>query len=67
LEALAFERDCSVAALVRQSIDDLIQKVDESILVQKRRRAAAAAGRFHSGQTDISENHDDYLVLAYSL
>jgi hypothetical protein len=25
----------------------------------------AAAGRFHSGKSDIAVNHDDYLAEAY--
>ena len=65
LEALAFERGCSTADLIRQSIDDLIRETGERTLAEKRRRAIAAAGRYHSGQTDISVNHDDYLVQAF--
>ena len=34
-------------------------------LQELRRRAAAAAGRFRSGLTDLSSNHDKYLEEAY--
>jgi hypothetical protein len=33
---------------------------------ERRRRALAAAGRFRSGKSDISINHDKYLEDAYS-
>jgi len=31
-----------------------------------RRRAIAAAGRFHSGTGDLAARHDDYLTEAFS-
>ena len=33
---------------------------------ERRRRAAAVAGRFHSGSADLSSNHDKHLEEAYS-
>lgn len=33
---------------------------------ERRRRAIAAAGRFKSGPSDVSTNHDKYLEDAYS-
>ncbi len=33
---------------------------------ERRRRAIAAAGRFRSGVSDVSTNHDKYLEDAYS-
>ncbi len=65
LKSLAAARKSSVADLIRQSVDHLIQQsaaVDEA---ERRRRAIAAAGRFHSGQHDISVEHDQYLAKAY--
>lgn len=37
----------------------------EEIDAEERRRAIAAAGRFHSGASDISAKHDKYLVEAF--
>ena len=65
LKSLAAARKSSVADLIRQSIDHLIRQsatVDEA---ERRRRAIAAAGRFHSGQHDVSVEHDHYLARAY--
>lgn len=35
--------------------------------VERRRRAIAAAGRFRSGLTDLSKEHDKYLDDAYAV
>jgi hypothetical protein len=65
LKALAAVHRVSVAELIRQSVDDLLRKTAGVDTAERRRRAVAAAGRFRSGQNDISINHDDYLVEAY--
>jgi hypothetical protein len=38
---------------------------ENMVTAQMRQRAASAAGRFHSGLSDISGKHDDYLLTAY--
>lgn len=35
------------------------------VTAQMRQRAVAAAGRFHSGYSDISDKHDEHLVTSY--
>ena len=65
LKALAAARQSTVAGLIRQSIDHLIQQSDIVDDTERRRRAIAAAGRFHSGQADVSVHHDQYLAEAY--
>jgi len=65
LKALAAARRTSVAELIRQSVDDLLLKTTSVDAAERRRRAIAAAGRFRSGETDISTSHDTYLVEAY--
>ena len=65
IKTLAMKRNTSVAELIRRSVDELLQKAVGADLAERRRRALAAAGRFHSGKTDISTNHDDYLAEAY--
>jgi predicted transcriptional regulator len=65
LKALAAARRTSVAKLIRQSVDELLRHAGGIDAADRRRRAIAAAGRFHSGQGDISTNHDDYLTEAY--
>jgi len=61
LKNLASMRQVSVAQLIRQSVDALIRSSREIDAKERRRRAIAAAGRFHSGASDISTKHDEYL------
>ena len=65
LKNLASIRQVSVAELIRQSVDALIRSSREIDTEERRRRAIAAAGRFHSGASDISAKHDEYLVEAF--
>lgn len=65
LKALAVTRQSSVAELIRQSVDHLIRQSGTIDVAERRRRAIAAAGRFHSGQSNISTEHDHYLAEAY--
>jgi hypothetical protein len=65
LKILAATRRSSVAELVRQSVDSLIQSSGGIDMAAKRRRAIAAAGRFRSGQPDILTEHDRYLTEDY--
>jgi hypothetical protein len=65
LKNLASIRQVSVAELIRQSVDALIRSSREIDAEERRRRAIAAAGRFHSGASDISAEHDEYLVEAF--
>jgi hypothetical protein len=41
---------------------ELSEEIDTE---ERRRRAIAAAGRFHSGASDISVDHDEYLVETF--
>ena len=49
LGELARARKSSVAALIRQSVDQLIRQSSRVDETERRQRAIAAAGRFHSG------------------
>jgi hypothetical protein len=65
LKSLAATQGTSVADLVRQAVEQLIQTAGPVDVVERRRRAIAAAGRFNSGLADVSEEHDRYLLEAY--
>jgi len=41
------------------------RSTENKVSPQMRQRAASAAGRFHSGLSDISGKHDDYLLMGY--
>ena len=67
LRAMALARRVSVAELIRQGVDLLILQSGGIDLAERRRRAIAAAGRFHSGQSTVSTEHDRHLVEAYQV
>jgi len=64
LKRLAEMRGVSIEELIQQGVDQLLR----SLYVDEERwtRAMNAVGRFRSGRTDISVNHDAYLVEAFS-
>jgi hypothetical protein len=66
LKSLAARRGVPVAELIRQSVDSFIRSSVGLDDLERRRRAMTAAGRFHSGKSDIAVNHDDYLAEAYA-
>ena len=65
LRALAAERGLSISRLVRDGVDNVLAQIEPGAQSQRAQRAIAAAGRFHSGQSDVARRHDDYLVTAY--
>jgi hypothetical protein len=65
LKELAHRENKSVAELTRQAIEYWLQTVVAVSMEERRRRALAAVGRFHSGVSDVSEQHDDHLAEAY--
>jgi hypothetical protein len=65
LKALAARQHLSMAELIRRGVDKLLEhSIDPD---EQRRKAIAAAGRFRSGQGDVSTRHDDHLAEAYRL
>lgn len=66
LREIAHQEKASIAELTRRAIDQWLQTTGSVPLTERRRRALAVVGRFRSGQSDVSERHDDYLALTYS-
>ena len=66
LKDLAVRRNVSVAELIRQAVDEQLRAAGTIDPEERKRRALAAAGRFHSGLTDLSTEHDRYLAEAFS-
>ena len=62
LEALAQKRHLSLADLIRESIDSLLQAEPVLYTEEQKRRALAAVGRYKSGLGDLARRHDDYLT-----
>lgn len=65
LKEMAAEYNVSVAELIRQSVDMLIQSGDELTKAEKRKRAASIVGLYKSDVTDLAVNHDKYLAEIY--
>ena len=51
--------------MICQGVHHLVRPAGSVDLPERRRRAIAAAGRFHSGRPDVAARHDDYLAEAY--
>ena len=65
LKALAAAQNKSTAELISQAVDAFLRSTGSISLPERKRRAIAAAGRFRSGLSGLSTNHDRYLVEAY--
>ncbi len=66
LKKLAKQHKLSVASLVRKSVDDFLIKLSGKTYSKQAAEAAIkAAGRFHSGHSNVSNRHDDYLADEY--
>lgn len=65
LKRLAAERHESVAELIRRGVEILLRSISPVSPDERRQRAIAVAGRFRSGRTDLSTQHDRHLSEAY--
>ena len=62
LKKMAADQHVSVAELIRRSVDMMIRSSMQGTRDERWQRAVAIAGPFHSGYSDISVRHDDYLA-----
>jgi hypothetical protein len=65
LRRLARNEGRPIAEMIRRSVDALLRSSQQPTREELRRRAQQAIGRFHSGATDTSSRHDEYLARAY--
>lgn len=66
LKELAAAEQRSMAELIRQSVDSLLKSsTQHRTSPERKRRALAVIGRFRSGVSDLSLNHDRYLSEAF--
>lgn len=64
---LARRSGTSLAEVIRRGLDLLIeQERGRGPGTPSRQAAARVAGMFHSGKSDVSARHDDYLDEAYA-
>lgn len=66
LKKIAADRGVSVAELIRQGVDTILEAYGRPERGEMLQRAAAAAGRFRSNEKSVAKDHDRYLDRAYS-
>lgn len=65
LKQLAARQHTSMAELIRRAVDLFTASPAAENIQERRQRALAAAGQFHSGCSDLAARHDDYLAESY--
>jgi len=59
----AAQRHLSISAVVREAVDERLDHPQpQPCLEERKARAKAACGRFHSGLGDVSARHDEYFA-----
>ena len=64
LKTMAARRGLSMAAIIRDVVDDMVERQGVSGQERRRQRALEAVGRFRSGHRDVSRRHDAHLAAA---
>jgi hypothetical protein len=62
VKRMAAQRGVSMAAVIREAIDDHLRRRGGPSWDEIVERAIAAVGCGHSGLGDLAERHDDYFV-----
>ena len=65
LKRIAALKGLSMAELIRQSVDQFIQTSSEPTRQEKIVKLKEIAGKYHTGTSDLAENHDDHLDEIY--
>lgn len=65
LKRMAMRQRVSMAALIRQAIDQAFHLGPDKERHDNLAKAINAAGKFNSGLQDLSVNHDQYLSEAF--
>lgn len=66
LKRIAAKEGVSMAEIIRKVVDAKIAgEVREVPWEERKRRALAVAGKFHSGLKDVARRHDHYLAEAF--
>jgi len=66
LRKIAVDQGVSLAELIRRGVDLILEGNERPEREELRARAAAAAGRFRSGEKHVARDHDRYLDRAFS-
>jgi predicted transcriptional regulator len=66
VKKLARERSVSMAAVIRDAVDEYVRRESGVSMDERWQRSLAAVGGFHSGRNDLSQTHDDEFAAAAS-
>jgi predicted DNA-binding ribbon-helix-helix protein len=66
LKKIAASRHVSISEVVRQSIDELIRSPENQGIDEYQRLSVEIVGKYQSGFSDISAEHDKYLSEIYN-
>ncbi len=66
LREIARARGGSMAELIRSGVDAVLRSEPGLTREERKRRAIAVSGRFRSGVSDLSTDHDRYLGEAFA-
>jgi len=64
LKKIAMQKKIPMAEVIRQGIDFYLRSSGTISQEERRQRAIKVIGQFHSGLTDLSEKHDEYLFVS---
>ncbi len=64
VKRLARERSVSMAAVIREAVDQYVERESGVPLEERWRRSLAAVGAFRSGVPDLSQRHDEEFAAA---
>ncbi len=62
LREIAAQRGVSMAELIRESVDHIIEEREQK---EKWQKALGVMGRYRSGLSDVAASHDKYLAEDY--
>jgi len=65
LKKMAATERRSMADIIRQAVDTFVASKAGADIEERRSRAIAVAGSFHSKSGDLAKSHDKYLAEAY--
>ncbi len=65
LRRLSSQSGRSMADLIREGVEVVLAAQHRPSRQERTQRALRAAGRFRSGSSDVSRNHDRYLAEAF--
>jgi hypothetical protein len=65
VKEVARREEISMAEVIRNAIDEWLERRSDPTEEELWQRSLNVIGRFHSGVSDLAENHDEYLAEAY--